>query len=218
MEFFGDVLASLSSEIIVGLIVTTILGAVAIGRKAIANKKLKRIEEENRRVLEHKRGIMEGLSSYVVTTEDLRDLCTKTGAIRAMIVQLHNGGDRPQLGNTLKATVVAEWAPEGHRLMAPIWQGVVVGADYILSVVKPILESESIYLKADSMREGSALKDHYTASGVVGSKIVLLGVNSDTESTFLISCHFAEHPGVDEKFRSAYRERAWAIKNKLDLV
>lgn len=219
IEFLTALLQSIGKEVVIGIITAAFVASLAFGRKKIKAAKQKKLEAEQQRLIQHKRDIMNGLQSYVVATEDLRELCHKTGAIRAIIVQIHNGGHKPELGKQLKATIVAEWASDEVELIARDWQGALVGSDYILSVIKPMLMHEIFYLKTEDMRAGSMLKDYYTSSGIVGAKIVLLGVSEDTESTFLLACHFKDnHPNIDETFRTEYRERTRAARAKLNLV
>ena len=218
MDILISIVESIGKEATVALATTMALALFKLVK--VAWSKVKEAKEyfNAKKLKKVTRDIKDGLSSYVLTVEDLKELCLETGAIRATVVQLHNGGHLPKLGSALKATIVSEWAMAEQELIAAKWQGALVDSDYILSVIKPILNSDTYYLKTSDLRGGSRLRDHYTANGIVGSKLTMIGISKESESTFLISCHFQEEPNIDEALRAINREKGRVIASKLGLI
>lgn len=161
--------------------------------------------------------VKQGILSYITTTNDLKALVKDLGASRGILVKLHNGGHTPEVGKRLKLTVAAEWAPQDKDLIAGDWQDRPCGTDYIEDMISPLMSKEHFYLPTSDLKRQSPLRDMYTAQGVSGSYLWLLGASPSSESLYFLSFHFENDVEEDADLRHRIRSTALKIKEKLSL-
>lgn len=128
--------------------------------------------------------------------DELHELMTMSGAVRAVILRTTNGGGVPRLGAPLYSSILYEAYRKPSRSIRKDWQNQQIDEQYS-KMLTDICSGGTVEIIAENMSDGD-LRTLYKSQGILGAFVGLISM--EEKRLIYLSLEFAEKDdteGVD---------------------
>jgi hypothetical protein len=158
--------------------------------------------------------VQQGLIDVSKVYDNLQRVKSVTKAARAVLLKLHNGGGRPQVGHLMYSSMIYESYGDDEASMSHSWQQERIDNDsQYREMLITMLDSGCVMVETENMPE-CKLKDTYIANGVV--RAIVKDVGKKKNEHYYLSVSFHSEEGNPHIENDAVRICASRIKRILD--